>query len=107
MNDPQFVEAARALAESAMQNGGQSLEQQIGFAYRSAAGVKPTSGVQAILQEAFHEELDRFRADPEAAANFLAIGESKRDESLDAATHAAMTVVTSMILNLDETLTRG
>ena len=107
MNDPQFVEAARALAELAMQKGGQSLEQQIGIAYRCAAGVKPTARVQTILREAFHEELDRFRADPEAAAKLLAIGESDRDESLDAATHAAMTVVASMILNLDETLTRG
>ncbi len=69
--------------------------------------MRPTTGVQAILMEAFHEELERFQADADIARQFLAIGESKRDESLDAATHAAMTVVTSMILNLDETLTRG
>ena len=34
-------------------------------------------------------------------------GESKRDEKIDANEHAALTIVTSMILNLDETLTRG
>ena len=107
MNDPQFVEAARALAETAMKAGGATTQQQISFAYRSAVGVQPTSGVQSILLEAFGEELERFRNDSDAAAKFLAIGDSKRDESLDAATHAAMTVIGSMILNLDETLTRG
>jgi hypothetical protein len=107
MNDPQFVEAARVLAEAALTSGGASLEQQIEFAFRRTAGVKPTSGVQSILAEAFHEELARFKADTEGATKFLSIGEAKRDESLDVATHAAMTVVTSMILNLDETLTRG
>ena len=107
MNDPQFVEAARALAQTGLQSGGSSVEQQIVFIFRRAAGVRPTNGVQAILMEAFHEELERFQADAEIASKFLAIGDSKRDESLDTATHAAMTVVTSMILNLDETLTRG
>ena len=107
MNDTQFVEAARALAQVAMKSGGASVDEQITFAYRKAAGVRPSDGIRNILAEAFREELERFRADNEAATGFLAIGESKRDESLDAATHAAMTVVASMILNLDETLTRG
>jgi hypothetical protein len=107
MNDPQFVEAARALAQAGLQDGGSSVEQQIVFIFRRAAGVRPTTGVQAILMEAFQEELERFKTDADIANRFLSIGESKRDESLDAATHAAMTVVTSMILNLDETLTRG
>lgn len=107
MNDPQFVEAARVLAEAALKSGGTSLEQQIEFAYRRTAGVKPTNSVQSILTEAFHEELARFQADTEGAKKFLSIGEAKRNESLDPATHAAMTVITSMILNLDETLTRG
>ena len=107
MNDTQFVEAARALAQVAMKSGGASVDEQITIAYRKAAGVRPSDGIRNILAEAFREELERFRADNEAATGFLAIGESKRDESLDAATHAAMTVVASMILNLDETLTRG
>lgn len=107
MNDPQFVEAARVLAEAALKSGGSSLKQQIAFAYRRTTGVKPTNGVQSILAEAFHEEFARFKTDITGASKFLSIGESKRDQTLDVATHAAMTVVTSMILNLDETLTRG
>lgn len=107
LNDVQFVEAARAMAEAALKNGGNSFDDQLTYAYRRATGVHPTAGVRSILTEAFQEELQRFRGDADAAAKFLATGESKRDESLDQATHAAMTIVTSMILNLDETLTRG
>ncbi|APZ96102.1 DUF1553 domain-containing protein [Fuerstiella marisgermanici] len=107
MNDPQFVEAARVLAEAALRANGTSTEQQISFAYRRAAGVIPSAGILAVLREAYAEELERFRSDPESAEKFLSIGDSKRDESLDVATHAALTAVCSMILNLDETLTRG
>ncbi len=107
MNDPQFVEAARVLAEAAFRANGTSPEQQISFAYRRAAGVVPSAGILAVLREAYSDELARFRNDPESAEKFLSIGESKRDESLDVATHAALAAVCSMILNLDETLTRG
>ena len=75
MNDPQFIEAARALAETAIKAGGATTQQQISFAYRSAVGVQPTSGVQSILLEAFGEELERFRSDADATAKFLAIGD--------------------------------
>ena len=56
--------------------------------------------------EAYGEELERFQQNPEEAKKFVSIGESKRDESIDAPTLAAMAVVSSMILNLDATLTR-
>lgn len=107
LNDTQFVEAARALAESALKNGGTTTDEQIIHAYRRATGVRPTDGIRTILSEAYAEELERFQGNPEAATQFLAIGESERDKILDSAVHAAMTVVTSMILNLDEALTRG
>ncbi|MEZ6126827.1 MAG: DUF1553 domain-containing protein [Planctomycetaceae bacterium] len=107
LNDPQFVEAARNLAQLAMEQGGDSVEQQMVFAHRRATGLRPTGAVTAILQEAYNEELEAFRSNPDAAAKWLAIGESTRNDSLDSAAHAAMAVVASMILNLDETLTRN
>jgi hypothetical protein len=60
-----------------------------------------------VLKEAYAEEYAAFKSLPDSANKLLAIGDKKRDESLDAATHAAMTIVASMILNLDATLTRG
>ena len=75
--------------------------------YRSANSSSTIqTSIRSILREAFKEELERFQKNPEEAKKFLAIGESKRDESIDAASHAAMAVVSSMILNLDATLTR-
>ncbi len=106
LNDPQFVEAARALAQRVMLAGG-SLDEQIALAHRLATGVKPKAATVDVLKAAYAEELVVFQTEPERANALLAIGESKRNESLDATVHAAMTVVASMILNLDATLTRG
>ena len=65
------------------------------------------STIQSILKQSFMEELVVFQAHPKRALQLLSIGETKRNEQLDIATHAAMAIVTSMILNLDATLTRG
>ena len=43
----------------------------------------------------------------EQASRLLSIGASPRDGRLDVGELAAWTVVASMILNLDETITRG
>ncbi|MEX1040914.1 MAG: DUF1553 domain-containing protein, partial [Pirellulaceae bacterium] len=107
LNDPQFVEAARALAQRITQDGGQSLESQITYAYRLATGVTPRPTAVAALKSAYEEELAVFQAEPDRAKQLLAIGESPRDETIDAAHHAALTVVCSMILNLDALITRG
>ena len=48
-----------------------------------------------------------FRKDPERAKKLRSVGESKRDETSEAAEHAALTIVFSMILNLDATVTKG
>jgi len=106
LNDPQFVEASRALAQRVMLAGG-SLDDQITLAHRLTTGVRPKESTMAVLKQAFEEELAIFQAEPARAGELLKIGESKRDESLDAPAHAAMTVVASMILNFDATLTRG
>jgi hypothetical protein len=107
MNDPQFVEAARVLAEQALKQGGATLDEQITFAYRRVTGLQPSALVLETLKQSHAAELEVFAADSERAKKLLAIGESKRDEALDAAQHAALSVICSMILNLDVTLTRG
>lgn len=107
LNDVQFVEASRALAERALKDGGDSLDSQIDHVYRLASGSRPKSFVREILKQAYHDELKLFQADKERATKLISAGESPRDETLDPAIHAAMSIVTSMILNLDEVLTRG
>lgn len=107
LNDVQFVEASRALAERALKEGGETLDSQIDYAYRLASGVRPKSFVREILKQTYHDELKLFQTDKERATKLISAGESPRDETLDPAVHAAMSIVTSMILNLDEVLTRG
>ena len=107
LNDPQFVEAARALAQRVIASGGSTVEEKISKAYRLAAGVRPSPAALRVLLQTYRTELAVFRAVPDRAEELLEVGESSRDRSIDAPEHAAMTIITSMILNLDETLTRG
>ena len=107
MNDPQFVEAARNLAERTMQQGGSTLDEQITYAYRLSTGVKPSPLALEALKQTYASGLTVFQADYERAKQLLAIGESKRDETLELFEHAAMSIICSLILNLDATLTRG
>ena len=107
LNDVQFVEAARMLAQRSIHEGGDTLAKKITHAYRLATATKPTPRTLKLLEEIYGEELKVFQAAPDRAKQFLTIGESKRDAKIDASEHAAMTIVTSMILNLDVTLTKG
>lgn len=106
MNDIQFVEAARHFAERLIRDGGSSDADRIAYAFRLATARNPGDSEQEILQQVFSDSFEQYSKDTDAAKALLAVGESKRDESLDVARHAAWTIVASAILNLDETLTR-
>ena len=106
LNDTQFIEASRHLGERMMKEGGKSPAERVAFGYRVVAARAPKAIVSQILSSAFNEEFEHYKKNPEAAAKLLAAGESKRDESLNAAEHAAWTIVASMLLNLDEVISR-
>jgi hypothetical protein len=99
MNDVQFVEAARALAQRMMKNGG------IDFGFRLATARLPSERERAVLRNLYRYNLDRYQTDPDAAMKILSQGESPRDPSLNPNELAAWTNVASLILNLDETVT--
>jgi hypothetical protein len=107
LNDPQFVEAARHLAERVMKSSESNLGARIVLAYRLATGRTPSPEIMETLRAAYHEELSVFQQEPQRAGDLIKVGDSSRDEQLDAVEHAALTIVCSLILNLDETLTRG
>ena len=106
MNDPQFVEAARNLAERMIREGGKTPKERVAFGYRLVTARTPKPIVSRILESAFNEEFDNYSKNTEAANKLIAAGESKRDESINNAEHAAWTIVASMLLNLDEVITR-
>jgi hypothetical protein len=105
MNDRQFVEAARKLAER-MMAGGATPEERASLAFRLATSRQPAADELAVLVEFYTESLARFQADRDAAAKLLAYGDAPRKTDLDAAEHAAWTMVANLILNLDETITK-
>lgn len=105
LNDPTWVEAARVLAEHAIKSDAE-LDQQLAYAARRVLSRKITDSELSSLRRAFEKQHAMFSADAAAAKQFLSAGEAPRDEALNPADHAAMTVVCLTILNLDEALTR-
>ncbi len=106
LNDPQFVEAARALAERLIHTES-STSGRIHLAYRLAAAREAAVREIDVIQRILETQRSRFQQAPELATEFLAVGQSPRDAAIDPVEHAAWTVVAQMILNLDETLTRN
>jgi len=106
MNDTTFVEAARAMAQRAMTETTPAPNQRIIYAYRLATAHEPSQHTLKILKEGFDYYLDSYRKDPGAATKLISVGESPYDHNLDPAQLAAYTMVASIILNLDETITK-
>jgi hypothetical protein len=106
MNDPTFVEAARALAQRTLPEAGASPAARVAHAFRLAAARRPSAQEARILEELARARLAAYRADPAAARKLLAVGESKPDPALDPVELAAWTAVSSVILSLDETITK-
>jgi Protein of unknown function (DUF1553)/Protein of unknown function (DUF1549)/Concanavalin A-like lectin/glucanases superfamily/Planctomycete cytochrome C len=106
MNDPTYVEAARVLAERMMKEGGTSPADRVSFAFRLATARAPSEREKAVLVGTFEEQLSGFRLQQADAAKLLSVGDSKYDPRLNKSELAAWTTVASMILNLDETITK-
>jgi hypothetical protein len=106
MNDVTYVEAARALAQRMMREGGATAPERINYAFRLATSRLPRSKEAEILLNSFQHYVDTYKTNPPAAAKLLSEGESPLDSSLDPPELAAYTSVASMILNLDETVTK-
>ncbi len=106
MNDPQFVEASRAFADRILREGGKDVNDRLAFGFRTATGRKPAGDEVKILREVLNEQTALYRKDPSASEKLLAVGSYKSVSGVAAADLAAWTTVASMILNLDETVTK-
>ena len=106
MNDVTYLEAARKLAERMMHEAGPKPEERIGRGFRLATAREPAEGEVRALAALYERLLEDYRADDFEAERYLAQGESPRDESLDVAELASYSGVASLMLNLDETITK-
>jgi hypothetical protein len=108
LNDPQFVEAARALAQSALKAGGQDLtsDDRIDALGRRVLA-RPFRPEERPVVHASLSRLEAFyRSHPNQAAELIAVGESKPDPALDPPTLAAWTMLANELMNLDEFLNK-
>ncbi|MBI4905662.1 MAG: DUF1553 domain-containing protein [Acidobacteria bacterium] len=106
MNDVTYLEAARKLAERMMKEGGRAPSERIAYGYRLTTSRVPRPREIEVLLGNYRNRLDYYQTNPEAARMLLKQGDSPRDESLDASEVAAFANVASLILNLDETITK-
>jgi Protein of unknown function (DUF1553) len=105
LNDPTWVEAARALAERSMK-ASRGVDDRLSHAFRIVMCRTPTEFDLTVLRRAYEKQAASFAKDVTGAKSLLAVGESRRDETLDVGEHAALSAVCLAILNLDEALTR-
>lgn len=105
LNDPTFVEAARALAQNVLdQSGGE--QDRLQFAFRQVLGRTPSAEEESALLALFEKHHTQYTADELAAAQIVDVGESSVDDKANKAQLAAWTSVTRVLLNLHETITR-
>lgn len=103
MNDPQFVEASRVLAQHMLKNG-RSIDEQIDYAFTALTSRLPDPKEKMVLKELYNEELQDFSHNPKRMKSILAVGEYPLDKTLNPAQLAAGTIVASTVMNFDEFL---
>jgi hypothetical protein len=106
LNDTTYVEAARQLAQRMIKEGGASPGDRIRYGFVRATARPPSEAEFKILTDGFNRYLKTYTNDTEAAGKLITIGDSKPDAKLPAPELAAYTTVASIILNLDETITK-
>ena len=106
LNDPQFVEAARNLAERTLKDGGAQDEQRLDFMATRLIARPLQTKERKIVTAGLKDLLAHYQAEPKQAEALLKVGESKADASLDKPTLAAYTMVANQLMNLDEVLNK-
>lgn len=106
LNDPTYIEASRSLAARVLKEAGRSPQRRAALAFQLATARPATRDELSVLTRLAKDQTTYFRSAPKEAAALLANGESAYDKSLEAADLAAWTMVSSAILNLDETISK-
>ena len=111
LNDPQFAEAARVMAERWLDDAefeeSTTQSRRIELAFEHVTGRLPTKREADVLLTLLRSERRRYADDPPAAGSTIAVGQHPLPDDLDPVQHAAWTQVASVLLNLSESLTRN
>jgi hypothetical protein len=101
LNGPQFVEAARVLAENLYRAHAGQPDALVAAAFRRLTLRAADATEQKILARLFAEQLTWFRAHPTDADKHLALGDTPRDPALPAPEIAALATVVNTLMNHD------
>ncbi|MDY3563652.1 PSD1 and planctomycete cytochrome C domain-containing protein [Gemmata sp. JC673] len=107
MNDVQHFEAARALAERVLTEGGKQTEERIAFLYRTVLSRRPDAEEVKLVAAALERQRELFAANPAGAKKVVHAGESKPKGAAADAEVAAWAMVANLVLNLDEAVSRN
>ncbi len=105
LNDPTYLEAARKLAERVL-IAEKTDDARLELAFKLVVTRDPDDAERRVLTNFLVEARRNFHTNPAAATQLLNIGHTKSDSTLDPATLAAWTTLTSLLLNLDEAITK-
>lgn len=105
MNDPQFVEAARMLAQLALQASSNE-DSMLQWMAQRVLGRDLSSTDAAALRDTLRAATSYYGAHEAEAKQLIAVGEKPADEKLNASSLAAWTLVASQMINMDEALTK-
>ena len=106
MNDPQWVEASRVLAERLIKEGGRDPKQRIRLLSMILLSHAPSPQMLSTLEHSLKQMEQHFATNPRAAHDLIGVGEQRADPAIPAPELAAWTMVASEVLNLDETLNK-
>ena len=106
MNDVSFLEASRFVGQRMMKEGGAAHDARLRYGFRLVTGRAPSAVEQQVLHDSLQYHLDYFSDKKNDVAAFLNQGEAHTDPALDARELAAYTSVASLLLNLDEAVTK-
>ena len=107
LNDPTFVESARALALRIVRDGGVTDDDRIAWAWQQATSRAPEAREIAVLRELLANDRAHFQSEPDAAARLAKSGQFAWPDDVPLAELAAWTGVARAVLNLHETVTRN
>jgi hypothetical protein len=105
LNDVTYVEAARAFAQRIAELN-DSDEVRTALAFRTCTSRAPSPTESAVLKASLNRLRQTYSADEESAKQLINVGESKTNSLVAPAELAAWTSLTTLLLNLDETLTK-
>jgi hypothetical protein len=118
LNETQYVECARALAERAMSSPfspagrgtgderGYLVEARLKFIFKSILVRDPDTSELTVLTTAYNDHLKHYFDKPDQADKLLAVGETKPDDKLNKPELAAFTMIANIVFNLDEAVTK-